>query len=483
MQAHLRRGDPSLDQNWALAGEAAPPQLQVWLLGEFRLLYGSVPVTSVNTPRLQALLAYLLLHREAPQPRRHLAFLFWSDTTETQALTNLRNLLHKLRQALPDAGRFFDSDAHGIQWRSDAPCVIDVFEFDQAAASTGREDLSRAADLYRGDLLPSCYDDWIGPEREQRQRLAGQMLERLIELLAAAGDYKAAIGYGQRLRQLDPLNEATYHTIMRLHAGNLDRAGVMRTYHACAQTLQTELGAEPSPATRELYEHLLAGAAAPAPAAAARAAQIDPRLVGRHAEWDKLQAAYVSANNGKPTCVILTGEAGIGKTRLAEEMLAWAGHQNAAVAQARCYAAEGALSFGPVVTWLRTPALHQRLLALPPVWAGEAARLIPELHTKRSDLGRQAPLDELSQRQRLFEALARAALGPEHTLVLLVDDLQWCDRDTIEWLHYLLRFDARSRLLVLGTARIEDLQDNLALGRFLTALSRDSRLTEIPLGR
>ena len=91
------------------------PALHIHLLGDFRLVYDSTPVTSVNTARLQSLLAYFVLHRNAPQPRHHVAFLFWPDSTEAQAHTNLRNLLYLLRQALPDADRFLHTDTQTLQ--------------------------------------------------------------------------------------------------------------------------------------------------------------------------------------------------------------------------------------------------------------------------------------------------------------------------------------------------------------------------------
>ena len=421
--------------------------LRVQLLGDFRLSDGDQLLTSVNTSRLQALLAYLILHRDSPQSRKHLAFLFWPDTTEAQALTNLRNLLHKLRQALPEPDRFFAADAHDVSWRLDAPSTLDVAEFDSLAQSTTRAELEQAANLYRGELLPSCYDDWIVPEREQRQRMVALVLERLIEALEAERDTKAAIGVGLRLRQLDPCNEEAHRTLMRLHAANQDRAGVLRAYHTCVKTLQDEVGADPSPETRALYELLQKSAAAPL--LAVGAAQSQPGFVGRQHEWQMLMAVWRAALDGKPGCVFITGEAGIGKTRLAEELLTWAGRQGATVAAARCYAAEGALAYAPIVTWLRSPALRPRLLALEPIWAVEVARLLPELLAGRPDLARPGPAAEASQRQRLFEALARAILRSEEPprradpLLLMIDDLQWCDRDTLEWLHYLLRFEPR----------------------------------------
>src|SRR5215467_3427823 len=106
--------------------------LHIHLLGDFRLISDETPVSAVNTPRQQALLAYLLLQRDAPQPRHHLAFLFWPDTSEAQARTNLRQLLHSLKQALPEADHFVHTDAQTVGWRPDAPFRLDVVEFEQA---------------------------------------------------------------------------------------------------------------------------------------------------------------------------------------------------------------------------------------------------------------------------------------------------------------------------------------------------------------
>ena len=364
------------------------PELRIQLLGDFRLSDGDQLLTTVNTSRLQALLAYLMLHRDNPQSRRHLAFLFWPDTTEAQALTNLRNLLHKLRQALPDPDRFFAADVHDVLWRLDAPSTLDVAEFDALAQSTTRADLEQAASLYRGDLLPGCYDDWIVPERERRQQMAAHVLEQLIEATEAEGDIKAAIRYGQRLLQHDPLSEDAYRLLMRLHAANNDRASALRIYHSCVTTLQNELAADPSPATHELYQHIIVESA---PTLPVQATPKQPPLVGRQTEWQALHAAWQIASGGKPHCAILTGEAGIGKTRLAEELLSWANRQGVIVAVARCYAAEGALAYAPVIAWLRSPAIHPRLLTLEPVWLTEVARLLPELLTECPGLPRPLP--------------------------------------------------------------------------------------------
>src|SRR4051812_21748705 len=168
-----------------------PSTLHLGLLGDFSLVYGQEPVTSINTPRLHSLLAYLALHHGAPQLRQHLAFLFWPDTSEAQARTNLRQLLHQLRHALPDADSFLYADASSVCWRADAPFQLDVVEFERALASAGmaaheddqRAALERATQLYAANLLPSCYEDWIIPERERLHFRHQQALTRLIQLL------------------------------------------------------------------------------------------------------------------------------------------------------------------------------------------------------------------------------------------------------------------------------------------------------------
>ena len=108
--------------------------LHIDLLGHFRLLYDETPVTALKTARLQSLLAYLVLQRDAPQPRSKLAFLFWPDSTESQAHTNLRNLLHHLRRALPMADLFLKAHAGTLGWRPDAPFTLDVADFENALA-------------------------------------------------------------------------------------------------------------------------------------------------------------------------------------------------------------------------------------------------------------------------------------------------------------------------------------------------------------
>lgn len=477
--------------------------LHIRLLGDFLLLSDDSPVTTVSTPRLKSLFAYLVLHSSAPQSRNQIAFLLWPDTTEAQAQTNLRNLVFQLRRALPNSDLYIYTDSRTLGWRSDSPFTLDVaafekalYEVDKAGGRGGDEGaaaqdskayiglLQKAVDLYRGDLVPLCYDEWILPERERLSQSFVEAAGRLILLLEAQRDYGAAIKYAQRLLRHDPLREATYRDLMRLYALTGDRAAALYTYHTCATILQRELTVEPGRATREAYEQLLhtervgqgLGEGSDRPLYSHVLAATYP-LVGRQREWARLQSEWLTTVSGEPHAVLLVGEAGIGKTRLGEELVEWAERQGIAMAVARCYAAEGGLAFAPVVSWLRTLPLPP----LQPLWLSEIARLLPELLAEQPDLPEPGPLTEAWQRQRLLEALVRALLGSQ-PLLLMIDDLQWCDRDTLEFLHYLLRYDPGARLMLIGTMRPEEIEAEHPLASLLAALRRNGQLAEIELG-
>jgi DNA-binding SARP family transcriptional activator/predicted ATPase len=451
------------------------PRLQIYLLGECRLVHEGAPVLSVTTTRLHALLSYLLLHHGAALPRHHLAYLFWPDAPEEHARNNLRQLLHQLRRALPTAERFLAADATTLCWRDEDSWSLDVADFErllaEAAAAEQRQDrraqrraLAAAVELYRGDLLPSCYDDWLTPERERLRQHYLHALAAQVHLLETQRDYGAAIGAAQAWVRHDPLAEEAYRALMRLHALAGDRAGALRVYQSCVTTLRRELGVEPGPATREVHERLLHQDAPPPPD---RPVAALPAFVGRQREWEQLQASWQRASAGEPSFVLVSGEAGIGKSRLTEELLGWAGRQGVVVAKARSYPAEGQLSLAPVTQWLRSDGLRPHRARLDPVWLSEISRILPELLTEHRQLPRPAPITEYGQRQRFFDALTLAILAAPQPLLLVIDDLQWCDQETLSWLHFFLRAAGSARLLVVGCARAEELPPDHPLGAFL----------------
>ena len=242
--------------------------LRIRLLGDFALLANDTPISSLDVPRLQSLLAYLALHRGVPQSRSRIAYTLWPDSTDAQAHTNLRNLLFKLRMTLPEVDTFLVVDRLTLCWQQDTFWSLDVMDFEGAIAraeqarcaqdtAAERQALEEAMKLYQGDLLPSCYDEWIQPESDRLQQTYQGALERLTELLQQEHNYAGAIRVAQRLLRLDPLQEATYRHLMRLYAVRGDRGAILRTYQACAAVLKRELAIEPGLTTRKTYERLI----------------------------------------------------------------------------------------------------------------------------------------------------------------------------------------------------------------------------------
>ena len=460
------------------------------LFGTFALEYRDAPVI-IASPRIQAFLAYLALHRREPQSRQQLAFVLWPDSSDSQAHTNLRTLLHRALAVLPDDIPLFQVDSQTVAWHPDAAIILDVAEFeaalDQASVTRQHGDstaacaaLEQAINLFQGDLLPDCYDEWIVPERDRLRQMFLTALERLISLLEQGRRYASAISYARRLVHLDPLNEVVYLTLMRLHTMNGDRASALRVYHQCASTLQAELGIAPGTALSDAYERLLTVDAL-SPGDTPRSATAP--LVGRDQAWKRMLAIWQVAISGRPRLLILSGEAGIGKTRLAEDLLHWATRQGFITALTQCYPAEGDLAYASVMALIRSDALRPGFAHLAPEWLSEIARLAPDLVATRSDIQPPSPVAESWQRQRLFEALARLVFAAKRPTMLVIDDLQWCDRDSLEWLHFLLRFEPTARLLVVSAVRAEEISTDHPLVELTEALRSEGRVAEIALNR
>jgi DNA-binding SARP family transcriptional activator len=453
------------------------PTVRVRLLGGVELQIGDAPVPSLDSARAESVLAFLLLRRDAPQQRRHVAFKLWPDSPEPQALTNLRHVLHNLRRGLPDVERFIDVGPRTLQWRADAPLWLDVAAFEQAIAD-GR--LEEAVEVYGGELVEGNYDEWLLEQRERLAQLHLDALERLAKTLEEQGRLADATRYAEQLLRQDSLREETYRLLMRLHDAAGNRARALRTYHACATTLVRELGVEPSAATRNAYEALLGTALdEEAPVAGPTSAP----LIARQAERARLAELWRTAERGAARFALVTGEAGIGKSRLVEELRSWCAHGGATTAEARSYPIEGTMVYGVLVAWLRCPSIASRLRRLERADLTELARVLPEVLTEIPDLASPAPLPADEQRQRLFAAAGRAILSAGAPLLLIADDLQWCDIQTLQFVHYLLRTEPEARLLVAATARREEIDGDHPVSELVAAMQALGVVREIGLGR
>ena len=464
-------------------------RFDVRLLGAFRVECGGV-VLDAGPRRVRELLACLLLEQRAPVSRALLAYRLWPDSTEGRARSNLRQALHQLRARLPDVAGLLLFDGSDLRWRERAPIDLDVERFEQhlagaaAAREAGTRELEQGAlqaaiALYEGDLLPEVYAAWVEPYRARLRDAYAGALERLLAALSARDDVRPALDVAQRLQRHDPLAEGPYQALIELYERCGDRAKALHVYHSCEAVLRRELGVEPTGQTRALYERVVGARSPPTNDVGGSAASDDPvaplALIGRHDELSSVLDAWRQGVGRTAQLVLVTGDAGIGTTRLVEECARRLRAAQAAVALARCYAEEGELSYAPIAALLRSVALRTALVGLGPVWRREVGRLLPDLVPESASA---APSG--LRRARLFEAVARAFAAVPN-LVAILDDLHWSDPDTLALLHYLLRYEAGARLLLLATARSDELAAGGRLGAWLSAVREEGRVHELPL--
>ena len=468
--------------------DGAKSGLEIRLMGELELRLGDGVLPRLESGRAESLLAYLMLRRGAPLARHHVAFRLWPESTEAQAKTNLRHVLHTLRHALPNPDELVEITARTLTWRADAPVRVDLDQFHEALRRSEETDgdercniLEAAVALYRGDLLEGFYEEWLSEPREQlRQRYLGA-LERLVRVEADRGRTLRAIAWAERLLRSDPLREETYRTLMELHADGSDRARALRIYHQCAATFERELGVEPSALTRALYERLLPPASSDLRSSKATRVH-DPALVGRESEFARMMQAWHRAAGGSARMLLIAGEAGIGKTRLLQALRSAVVTGPTIALEARSYAAEGALAYGALVDWLRSDALAVRRNRLEPSTIAELARILPELAHNPDEGGGTAARDR-QRRQRLFAAAARTIGASASPLLLVLEDAQWCDRETLQFVHYLIRSAPAARLLVVGTLRTGEGEPDPVLTEVVNALRAFERLETIDVPR
>jgi len=478
--------------------------LHVSLLGEQAITDDETGV-GTRSPRSVALVAFLAVCAGLPQVRQRIAGRFWPESTDAQALTNLRRELHHLRQVL-GAEPSLVVTSRDLCWRDTETCRVDVRVFDTerraAVAAAAADDSAgvlahgaRAIAQYKGDLLPGMYDGWLLDARSELEDQCVEMCDLVGAARARTGDLAGAVEVARRRIQFRPLEEVGYRALMQLQADLGDRAGAVSTYHHCASVLERELGVTPDRATGQAFRRLMAGGDPTdiRPAVAGRSGFVASRLVGRSRELDLLQSLWRNTSAGRPGLALVRGGAGVGKTRLVSEIAELARLQGAVVASSQCFGSSGRLALAPVADWVRNPAVQSAIVTLDDAWRAEVDRLVPAtsgspdadisqgpgaVHGKRRGGGSRAMVDAW-QRHRFFEGLARALLGVNRPTLLVCDNMQWCDQETLAFLTFCLRLNPGAQLMVAGTLRDDHLDEDHELMGWIVQMRAAALLTEI----
>jgi len=226
----------------------------------------------------------------------------------------------------------------------------------------------------------------------------------------------------------------------------------------------------------------------PAGASAALGGLVRGRMVGRDTEIDALRRSWSQASGGRGGMVLVSGEPGSGKTRLARELVDYARITGGTVLSGGCYELEAATPYLPFVEALRS-WVHQstddELRASIGDAGAELARLAPELESRIGPFPEGSKLTAAERRLRLFDGVARFLfnLADPNGLLLFVDDLQWADQASLSLLHYLVRLLGRERVLILGCYRETELDRAHPLADALDTWNRERAAVRIHLRR
>ena len=477
-----------------------------------------------STRKELALLIYLAVEGRV-HLRKKLSEQFWPEGDARHGRAALRITLLHLRHLLgegtgvsPVPHLLIQRDTLGLDFTSalDLDLHILLEACTSARASTGTTltmpevarrrllaQLQRATGLPRGEFLEGftlrdapAFDDWVRFQREYWHLRTSEVFDHLSQMQFEAGELEAAIETVSRWLVLAPLHEDAYRRLMRLHFAAGDRAAALNAFDTCRARLATGMQTEPTPETVALASRMRAVAPprrkeAPAshthPLALSPATLLDGPLLGRTTELSTLIKLYHTAQRGQTQVVLLEGEVGIGKTRLATEFLAWAEMEGADVLQGQAFETGGHLPYRPVIEAWR-PRIERENAPddlLSDLWLAELARLLPELGDRYPDL--PDPVGDKSvARNRLFEAVVRLgqALAARALLVLFVDDVQWADAASLDVLHYLARRFAESQApaLLLLTLRMGERAMPPGLAEWRTDMERAVPLTRLQLG-
>ncbi len=510
------------------------PVLHILALGPPEVRLGE-HLISFPTRKTLALLIYLAIE-VGLQPRDSLASLLWPEASPKRSRASLRNTLSHLHAALGKTSGelqtpylYVTHQALGINPNAKIDFDLHTVEIAYGLARADRSNrklpdglvslpaLQSATECIRSDFLVGFslgdapgFDDWAAIQREIWHRRLGLILDRLSEIQFARGEFAGATETASQWIALDALNEAAYRRKMRAHFAAGERGQALETYQVCHAVLTAELDIEPEPDTVALAERIRTQAS-PIHSSSRRSAPrshrpdtsvafLETLFTGRVSEYQSLVHSYERAVASQSQLVVLSGEAGIGKTRLARKFLAWARTQGAELLQGGAFESGSHLPFQPLVEALRLRLENENSLQdlLDDAWLSPLSQLLPELHQHYPRLS-SPPFEQLSpeadrSQAQFYEPLIQytLALAKQAPLVLFVDDLQWTDNATLDLLQFAIRRwrDSAARVLLLVSLRSEALHpmihlqqtgDPQGLAHWLTRIARELTPVHIEL--
>lgn len=475
--------------------------LEFRILGPLEALRGGRPI-ALGGDKQRALLALLLLQPNETVSSERLIDELWGEHPPGTAAKTLQVHISRLRKALTAGGGedMVLTRAHGYEIRL-APDRLDSRRFERLVAhgraenAAGRADaaaeaLEEALGLWRGPPLADlAYESFAQQEITRLEELRVAALEALVEARLSLGRHSEVVPELERLVAEHPYREGLHAQLM-LALYRCDRqADALQAYQSARRRLVEDLGIEPGERLRELERAILTqDPALAAPARQAPEPQEEPvadDFVGRERELSALRAAVQAAIAGRGGLLLLAGEPGIGKSRLAEELVREARRAGAQVLVGRCWEAGGAPTYWPWVQAFRTyleGADPQALRAQLGNGASEIAHLLPELREMFPDLAAPA-VETKAARFRLFDATARflSSAAGARPIVVVLDDLHAADEPSLLLLRFVATTIATSRILILGTYRDVDPTVRESLAATLAELGRERVTRRIEL--
>ena len=382
-----------------------------------------------------AMIGFLAI--EGTCSRTHMVSMLWSDAAIGVLRGRLRQRLYSLRQ------RLGCEVVAGGETLALSPCIrwVGLDAEDERHALLGDVDLPELA-------------DWLSGVRERWRLRRQQRLAERAAALESEGRLAEAIVAAQGMLQSDPLLETAHRALMRLHALRGDRAAALSAFDRCERALKEGLGAPPDAHTLALLasiEHARPLAGLPAkPARRAVPASVTrpPRLIGRDTEWARLQAAWERGD-----AIVVVGEAGMGKTRLIQDLVGPQAGQPGSVLQATARPGDERMPYALLGRLLRT-MLAARTGMLREGVEAELSLLLPELPQRRTD----ARQDDAAARARLLgavESVVVDAIG-EGLQAVVLDDLHFADAASLELSRHLVGIPGVRWLAAFRPAEIGD---------------------------